>query len=306
MRTAETLKKEGRPVKMINIDRIRARYKRNPEPKEIGEVRRLITESFSKLEFVEGVHKYYVPDGNGGKTELPAVSTVVHGFEPYVDWDEKCVQKAERLGIDPDELAKQWHEKNIIATHCGSKTHFFGENAMNMFIGREDALKKNMPFQYTDDGYLIPYCGKERAITKYYEDILANEDVYPVMPEAMIYMGINDKVKVKKPYAGTFDILLGFKMGGGIKFAIHDFKTNEDIYKSFSRTYDVMMEPPFGDMGFYNEPYSCYCIQLSLYQLGLMQLDLDIVDRALIWLKEDGIYDKVRTPDLTNTLLEYV
>lgn len=291
---------------MLNIDKIKQRYRKNPEPKEVKEVRKLITNAFKQLEFVEGVHKYYIPDGHGGKTELPAVSTVVHSFEPYIDWDEKCAQKAERLGIPTEELARQWHEKNIIATHCGSKTHFFGENAMNMFIGREKTAKKNMPFQYTDDGYLIPYCAKENAITRYYEDILANGDVYPVMPEAMIYMGINDKVKVKNPYAGTFDILLAYKMGGGLKFAVHDFKTNEDIYKSFSRTYDVMMESPFGEMGFYNEPYSCYCIQLSLYQLGLMQLDIEVVDRKLIWLKEDGTYEKVGTPDLTEILLQHV
>ena len=291
---------------MLNIDKIKQRYRKNPEPKEVKEARKLITNAFKQLEFVEGVHKYYIPDGHGGKTELPAVSTVVHSFEPYIDWDEKCAQKAERLGIPTEELARQWHEKNIIATHCGSKTHFFGENAMNMFIGREKTAKKNMPFQYTDDGYLIPYCAKENAITRYYEDILANGDVYPVMPEAMIYMGINDKVKVKNPYAGTFDILLAYKMGGGIKFAVHDFKTNEDIYKSFSRTYDVMMESPFGEMGFYNEPYSCYCIQLSLYQLGLMQLDIEVVDRKLIWLKEDGTYEKVGTPDLTEILLQHV
>lgn len=289
---------------MLNIERIRERYLRNPEPPEVTRVRELITNSFKALRFVEDVHKYYIPDGAGGEIELPSVSGVVHEFEPFVDWDEKCEIKAAKLGITKEELARQWHERNIISTHCGSKTHFFGENAMNMFIGREDLTKKNMPFQYSEDGYLIPYCPKEEAVTKYYEDILANDNVYPVMPEAMIYMGVNDKIPIRRRYAGTFDILLGYRMGGKIKFSIHDLKTNADIYKDYSRSWNVMMEEPFGDMGYYSEPYSCYCIQLSLYQLGLMQLDIEVVDRNLIWLKDDSTYEKVHTPDLTNKLIE--
>lgn len=288
---------------MLNIEKIKERYRKNPEPKEIGDIRRLITESFADLEFVDGIHKYYVPDGSGGKTELPAVSTIVHSFEPYVDWDTKCAEKAERMGITKAELERQWHEKNIVATHCGSKTHFFGENAMNMFIGREDLTKANMVFQYTEDGYLIPYCPKEQAITSYYEDLMENYDVFPVMPEAMIYTGLNGRAcAVTKRYAGTLDILLAFRLRGGISFAIHDWKTNADLYKDFSRSRNIMMEMPFGDMGFYSEPYSCYCIQLSLYQIGLMQLGMDIADRKIVWLRDDSTYQKIKTPDLTETL----
>jgi hypothetical protein len=40
-----------------------------------------------------------------------------------------------------------------------------------------------------------------------------------------------------------------------------------------------------------------------MYQIGLMQLGLEIADRNLIWLKEDGTYEKVKTPDLTETIL---
>ena len=290
---------------MLNIELIKQRYLRNPEPEQVTKTRELIARSFSDLRFVEDVHKYYIPDGMGGEIELPSVSGIVHEFEPYVDWDEKCAIKAEKLGITKEELARQWHERNITSTHCGSKTHFFGENAMNMFIGREDLTRKNMPFQYSEDGYLIPYCPKEEAVTKYYEAILANDNVYPVMPEAMIYMGINDRVPIRRRYAGTFDILLGYRMGSGdIKFSIHDFKSNADIYKDYSRSYNVMMNEPFGDMGYYSEPYSCYCIQLSLYQLGLMQLGIEVVDRNLIWLKDDGTFEKVPTPDLTDKLIE--
>ncbi len=291
-------------MKLININDIKKRYIENPEPKEVSETRELITKSFSKLEFVENVHKYFLPQDDGTKIELPSVSETIKQWTPYVDWDEKCELKAIRMGISKEELQRQWHENNIIATSCGSKTHFFGENFMNLFIGREDKVKRDLPFLYTDDGYMIPYSQKDWAINQYYTDILNNPNVYPVMPEAMIYMNYNDKFKLKQPYAGTFDILMAYKIKGEIKYSVHDLKTNYDIYNSYARKNGIMMLEPFGDMGFYEEPYSHYAIQLSLYSIGLMQLGIKPVDRVLIWLKDDGTYEKVRVPDLTDTLLK--
>lgn len=287
---------------MLNLNRIKESNENKHIPKEIEETRNLITESFKNLEFVEDVHKYFLPKGKK-KIELPSVSSIIKRWEQEVDWDEKAELKALSLGIPAEELKRQWHENNIISTSCGSKTHFFGENAMNMFIGREDLAKKNMPFQYTEDGYLIPYCPKEWAITQYYEDIMNNENVYPVMPEAKIYTNYNKTFKMKQPYAGTFDILLAYRYKGEIVYSIHDLKTNKDLYKEYSRDHNIMMKPPFDEMGFYEEPYHHYIIQLNLYQLGLMQLGLKIVDRNLIWLKEDGTYEKIKVPDITQVLL---
>lgn len=287
---------------MLNINKIKESNENKHIPKEIEETRNLITEAFKDLEFVEDVHKYFLPKGKK-KIELPSVSSIIKRWEQEVDWDEKAELKALSLGIPTEDLKIQWHENNIISTSCGSKTHFFGENAMNMFIGREDLAKKNMPFQYTEDGYLIPYCPKEWAITQYYEDIMNNPNVFPVMPEAKIYTNYNDMFVMKQPYAGTFDILLAYRYKGEIVYSIHDFKTNKDLYKSYSRDHDVMMLPPFDEMGFYEEPYYHYVIQLNCYQLGLMQLGIKIVDRNLIWLKDDGTYEKVKVPDITETLL---
>ena len=288
---------------MLNLNRIKESNKNKHIPKEVEETRNLITESFKDLEFVEDVHKYFLPKGKK-KIELPSVSSVIKRWEQEVDWDEKAELKALSLGIPTEDLKRQWHENNIISTSCGSKTHWFGEQAMNMFIGRENLTKQNMPFQYTEDGYLIPYCPKEWAITQYYTDIMNNNNVYPVMPEAKIYTNYNDNFSMKQPYAGTFDILLAYRYKGEIVYSIHDFKTNKDLYKTFSRNNGVMMLPPFDKMGFYEEPYYHYVIQLNCYQLGLMQLGLKIVDRNLIWLKEDGTYEKIKVPDITDKLLE--
>ena len=208
---------------MLNINDILKVRESNPEPKEVSEVRELITDAFKELQFIEDGHKYYIKRGRK-KVELPSVSSVIERWTPFIDWDEKAEEKAIRIGTTKEALLKAWHENKIISTSCGSKTHFFGENAMNMFIGRQELAKKNMPFQYTDDGYLIPYCPKEWAVTKYYLDILKNPNVYPVMPEARLYTNYNDKFNLKTEYAGTFDILMGYKLPNEIAFAIHDFK----------------------------------------------------------------------------------
>lgn len=209
--------------KLLNINDIREKNFSKDIPNEITETRNLITDSFKDLEFVEETHKYFIPNGKK-KEELPSVSSVIKQWEQEVDWDEKAEIKSVKMGITAEELKKQWHENNILSTCCGSKTHFFGENAMNMIIGKEDLTKKNMPFQYTSDGYLIPYCQKEWAITQYYQDIINNPNVFPVMPEAKIYMKNSGDINVKKPYAGTLDILLGYRYKGDIVYSLQDFK----------------------------------------------------------------------------------
>ena len=415
---------------MINKKDIEARYAINPEPLDVSEARKLIEESFKDLRFIEESHQYFV-----GDQELPPVSTVCHKFEPYVDWDSIASRKAAKLGMTKEQLQEEWHQNNITSTSCGSKTHWFGEQMMNLWIGREP----NLPFQYTSDGYMIPYAPKEKAIEKYWTDILGNPRVYPVMPEAKIY-------RKDLGYAGTFDILLAYQMKDHIGFSIHDYKglpldtkiltkdgwktmgtlelgdevqdrykewqvvqgisevhmnpcfritftsgysitadhehrwvidtekimcgpllcemssrilkteelepgmlipytepnlgwleieridrtetvatrcievsgishtyligeiglvthnTNKDLKNDFNRSRSNRLLDPFQD--FIDEPLSLYSIQLSLYQLGLEQLGLPIIDRNLIWLKEDGTYEKIGTPDLTGRLLE--
>jgi hypothetical protein len=77
--------------------------------------------------------------------------------------------------------------------------------------------------------------------------------------------------------------------------------TNKDLKNQFNRSKSNTLLDPFRD--YIDEPLSIYSIQLSLYQLGLAQLGLPIIDRNLIWLKEDGEYEKIGTPDLTGRLL---
>jgi hypothetical protein len=91
---------------MLNLNRIKETNKNKQIPKEIEETRNLITESFKDLEFVEDVHKYFLPKGKK-KIELPSVSSVIKRWEQEVDWDEKAELKALSLGIPTEELKRQ-------------------------------------------------------------------------------------------------------------------------------------------------------------------------------------------------------
>lgn len=292
---------------MLNLNVIKQSNEQKQIPKEVEETRNLITESFKKLEFVEDVHKYYLPKGKK-KIELPSVSSVIKQWEQEVDWDEKAELKALSLGIPTEDLKRQWHENNIISTSCGSKTHFFGENAMNMFIGREDLTKQNMPFQFTEDGYLIPYCPKEWAITQYYKDIMDNQNVYPVMPEAKIYTNYNDTFTMKQPYAGTFDILLAYKYKGEIVYAIHDFKGLPlDTPILTTKGFKTMGELNVGDFVYDKEGLPTKIINCSQIHFNpCMKINFDdgysiVADNEHRWLvsfnKRDKVIEKVMTTE---------
>ena len=290
---------------MLNYYEILDRRKKCPEPIEVTKARELILSSFENLQFVEDVHKYYI-NRDGKDCELPSVSSIIHQFEPETDWDEVKKKYAEKNGLTVEQVTKNWHENNIISTTRGSITHFWGENAMNLMLGYKDKVKENMPMHFTNDGYLIPYSKKEEAIEQFYSEILWNDNVFPVIPEAKVYANLNDTFKFKTEYAGTFDILLAYRYKGEIVFAIYDFKTNKSLYNDFNRKNNVLLKEPFDKLNLIVEPLSMYTLQLSLYQLALMQLGLKVVDRKLVWLKDDGKYEKIQTKDVTKELIEFL
>jgi len=78
--------------------------------------------------------------------------------------------------------------------------------------------------------------------------------------------------------------------------------TNKSLSDDYKRSKGVYMEPPFDDL--IDESLSHYALQLSLYQIGLMQLGYEIGDRRLIWLKDDGTYEKIALPDMTGRLID--
>lgn len=207
---------------MLNIKDIKERN--HIEPPEVTAIRENIIKSFSKLRFEEGPHIYYLKQDDGTEITLPSVSSMTHKFEPYVDWDMKAEKYALDHDLDKDYVVRMWEENNIIATNNGTSTHLFGEAYMHFFMGHPENIPPIIMPQY-EKGYLIPYSQKQMAIMQFYTDMFSVDNIYPVMPEAQVYMGLNDDWKDITPYAGTFDMLFTYKAKDGKwKLLLYDWK----------------------------------------------------------------------------------
>lgn len=283
---------------MLNIKDIQERN--HVEPPEVTAIRENIKNSFRRLEFQEGPHKYYVHNDDGSTIELPSVSATTHQFQPHVDWDTKAEEYGLKHDMTKAAVQRMWEENNVRATNRGSLIHLYAEGFMQFFMGNINDIPPTIKFQY-EKGYLIPYGGKQEAVLKFYEDLFVNDKIYPVMPEAQVYLGLTDEYKKYTPYAGTFDMLFTYKANDGKwKLLIYDWKTNQDLYSSYNRKFNNKALNPFDK--YYDEAYSYYVMQLSCYSLCLMQLGYEIADRKIIWLKDDGTYEKISVPDITDTM----
>ena len=290
---------------MLHISDIEKRLSLCPEPSEVKDMRDLITESFKNLEFFEEPHKYLLHKSDGTSIELPSVSSVVHKFEPEVDWDTIRIKKAQKDGVDPEWLKRQWRENNLRSTSNGTIVHEFGEACMYFFQGRFDEIAEYAKHRQIEDGYLIPYGPKQAAASKLYEDILLNYNIWPVMPEAKVYTGLNDTLHLKEDYCGTFDLLFaGRGKDGKIRPFLLDWKTNASLTNDYNRTYNKTMLSPFHNL--IDEPLGHYAIQLNLYAMALEQLGLEMTHKIIVWLKEDGTYEKIPVDNLIPTLKDVI
>lgn len=292
---------------MLNIEDVYERIERNPEPKEIEEIRKHILSSFKELDFIEDGHKYFLNKDDGTKIEMNSVSSVCHRFEPLVDWDTIRDRKAKKLGIGSEELKRQWREKNITSTSNGTLTHLFAESYMYFFMGQVDKIPSIIKDMQYEDGFLIPYGEKQMAVAKYYEDLNKVDNMWAVMPETKVYIESgNNPFGMNLNVSGTFDALFAFMDSKGkLKLSVRDWKTNASLLNSYNMSMGNTLLYPFDSGEFINQPKSMYTIQLSLYQLGLQQLGYEIGDRKLLWLTDSGEYFKIDVQDVTNILIDY-
>ena len=288
---------------MLNITDIRAKWERTPIPDEVVAIRETIKSRFGNLEFIEDGHKYYLHKGDA-KKEMNSVSSVCHMFEPEVDWEDILTRKALRLGIDKEDLRRQWKETNITSTSNGTLTHLFAEAYMYFFMGKPELMPDVISRMQYEDGFLIPYGEKQRAVAKYYEDLYKVDNFYPVMPETQIYIDADDNpYGIKKDISGTFDALFAFKdKKNEFKLSCRDWKTNKSLENDYNILNNNMLLSPF-DL-YIDQPKSVYTIQLSLYQLGIEQTGYKVVDRKLLWLTDDGDYHKIDVEDVRNKLVD--
>ena len=193
---------------MLNIKDIIQRN--HIEPIEVTQIRENIKQSFRRLEFQEGPHLYFLHNDDGTTLQLPSVSHVTHKYKPFFDAEAQSKKTAIKLGKTQEEVLRMWEEINIKATNNGTSTHLFGESFMYFFMNQPELIPDVIKPQY-EKGYLIPYSTKQEAILKFYEDLFVNDRIYPVMPEAQVYMGVNDNFLDVKQYAGTIDMLFTYK-----------------------------------------------------------------------------------------------
>ena len=123
------------------------------------------------------------------------------------------------------------------------------------------------------------------------------------MPEAKVHSCYNGTLNLKNDYCGTFDMLFAARgKDGVIRPFLADYKTNASLTNNYNRNLNKTLLEPFDYM--INEPFSLYTLQLSAYSLCLEQLGYKMTHRVIIWLKEDGTYDKIPVEDVTQKLRE--
>lgn len=280
---------------MINIKDIQERLRRNPEPKEVTEMRRHILDSFKNLEFIDDGHVYNLHNDDGTIIpHIPSASAIMQRFENKQDWDAIAERYALERDLSPDDVKKAWHENNIISTNNGTSVHLYGENLQRLITdGNPDNICEVIRPQY-EDGYLIPYGPKQFAILSYWEELFKIDTIYPLLPECKMYMPLGNKYGIKEIFCGTADTTLAFKYKGEWCIILTDYKTNKTLENKYNRNNHVMLLPPFNDL--VDEARSHYTIQLTLYSMLLENLGYKVINRRLIWVKDDKTYEKIDIP----------
>lgn len=268
------------------------------EPKEVTEIRARIMEAFKDLEFFEEGHKYYL---NG--EDIPSVSAVVHKFAPEFNEDAIAENYAKKHGETKQYWLDQWHLNSTKATTRGTIIHAFGESLFWVNNGHKELINEISKPQYSKEFGMIPTRPQEEAMMQFYRDLPPS--MHFVMNETKVYSGLNvdNALNPKERYCGTFDLLLWYDGEGNPDksgLVLCDWKTNANLYKEYNEANHKMLYPPFNDM--VEEPLSIYTLQLSCYQIPLNDIGLKVLGRRILWVKDDGTYEKIATPDLTAEL----
>ena len=272
------------------------------EPLEVTKARKLVLDSFKDLQFFEEGHKYTL----NGK-ELPSVSGIGHRYlsRPF-DIDKQAVQYAAKHGKEAEYWKNLWKCNSFRVTTLGTKTHEFGESLAYLMAGHPELMRPSIKSQYYKEmNYLADIHPKESAVRLFLNELPSSYHL--VLNETKVYSGKNiiDSMNLKEQICGTFDMLYWYDGNGNpdsAGFVIFDYKTNSRLIEEYNRQHRVMLLPPFDK--FYQEPLGEYTIQLSLYSLMLEDIGLKVIDRKLVWLKDDGTYEMIPVTNITELLRE--
>lgn len=198
------------------------------------------------------------------------VSNVVETFAEEFS-DQISINYANRCNLNLDEVRESWKQAGDIACNFGHSVHSFGE-------------------EYYSNKNLQPSNNHEKALVKFWNDLPNN--IIPIACETKVYSKLYN-------YAGTFDLLLHDNLIGGS--IIVDYKTNKDLFKNYN---GKLMLSPFEFL--LDTPYNHYQLQLSLYQIPLEEIGINVIERWVIWLKKDGSYNVIKTYNYSEYLKQHL
>lgn len=270
------------------------------EPPFVSDSRRKVLESYSDLEFYDEEHKYLLH----GK-QLNSVSGIGHRFiENPFNETYQAIEYAKKHGQTADFWIKKWRCNSFRATTLGTKTHEFGESLSYLIAGHPELIRDSIRMQYNETlNYLAPIHPKEEAVELFLKELPSSYHL--VLNETKVYSGKNpDSSKnLKEQICGTFDMLYWYDGGGDSSkagFVIFDYKTNANLFNSYNREKGKMLLPPVNYL--YEEDYGLYVIQLNLYALMLEDIGFPVISRKIVWVKDDGTYEIIDIPDISETL----
>lgn len=260
---------------------------------KVRDCRNLVLEKFGDIKFIEESHQYFIND-----EEYTPVSNIIKEYEPEVDWDQKAADYATKYHKKKEDVQKEWKLNNLKATISGTRTHEFGESYTNLLCGHPELIcEQNKPQYIEEYNTMVPTYPKEEAVKKFYDELESN--LHPVGAEFKLSSKfIRDALKI----CGTCDLLFYDSEKDG--YVIGDWKTNKSLIKDYNRTNNVKMT---GCMSkFIDEPLSHYTLQFNIYQRMLESIGLKIIDRVLIWLKDDGTYDRIYIDKIPDNILDKI
>lgn len=270
--------------------------------KIVEETRQMLNEKFGDIKFIEEGHKYFIDE-----KEYTPVSNIIKKYEQPFDEDLKSKNYAEKVGLTQEEVIKSWRLINRKSTISGSRTHEFGESYTNVMAGHPELICEANKKQW-DEEYqvLLPTYPKEEAVVKFYNEMNfdPSKRLYVVGAEFRLSTKYMENVL---PICGTADILFYeedqiFPEDSG--FVIGDWKTNKELEKEYTVKNDIRMKYPMTD--FKDTALSHYTLQFNLYQKMFESVGLKIIDRRLIWLKDDGSYEVRYIPKLNKSTMDYI
>lgn len=270
------------------------------EPQQVTAARERILREFEDLEFYEEGHLYLLHGQS-----LCSVSGIGHRFirEPF-DEVSQSIRYAQKNGMTPEYWLQQWKQNAFRATTLGTKTHEFGESLAYLKAGHPELIRPSIYSQYMAEyGYLAPIHPKEEAICRFLSDLPSS--MHLVLNETKVYSGKNPTParNLKEQICGTFDMLYYYDGDGNPQkagFVVLDYKTNASLYSEYNQKVHRTLLPPFDRM--IEQDLSLYTIQLSLYALMLEDIGLPVIARRIVWLTNEGKYQMIPLPDVSEML----